>query len=99
MGCCRSVKLLVCELVMAGRSAEQLVGLAELGAIQGMENREQVTETRNRIKEIYTKHRGRKEGGSSREMCLGFLDLREAKEFCYGWIPGTPGFTSQFQRK
>lgn len=35
MGCSRCVKLLVCELVMAGRSAERLVGLTELGAIQG----------------------------------------------------------------
>lgn len=59
-----------------------------------MENKEQVTVTQSHIKEIYTEHRGRKERGtegrkeerkegrregrSSREMSLGFLDLREA---------------------
>lgn len=57
-----AVKLLVCELVMAGRSAERLGSLAELGAIRGMENREQVTVTQSHIKEIYTEHRGRTEG-------------------------------------
>lgn len=58
MGCCTAVKLLVCALVMAGRSTERLGSLAELGAILGggggMENREQVTVTHSHIKEIYT---------------------------------------------
>lgn len=39
MGCYTAVKLLVCELVKAGRDAELLGSLAQLGAIQGMENR------------------------------------------------------------
>ncbi len=98
-----AVKPLVCELVMAGRSAERLGSMAELGAIQGIENREQVIVTHSHIKEIYTEHRGRKdgrkEGGSSRETNPGFLDLRGTEEFCDGWIPGIPEFISQFQRK
>lgn len=40
-----AVKLLVCELVMAGRSTEWLGTIAELEAIQRVENREQVTVT------------------------------------------------------
>lgn len=43
MGCCRCVKLLVCELVMEGRKHRAVGWMAELGAIQGVENREQVT--------------------------------------------------------
>lgn len=57
-----ALKLLVCELVMAGRSEQRLGSLAEPGAIQGMVNREQVTVTQSHIKEIYTEHRGRMEG-------------------------------------
>lgn len=55
--------------------------------------------TQSHIKEIYTEHRGQKERMNSRDMSLGFLDIREAKEFCDGWIPGIPEFISQFQRK
>lgn len=62
-----AVKLLVCELVMAGRSTERLGSLAELGAIRGgVENREQVTVTQSHIKDIYTEYRGRKEGAAAR---------------------------------
>ena len=59
--------------------------------------------TQSHMKEIYSGRRGRKgrkeRGEQQGDECLGFLDLREAEELCDGWIPGTPGFISQFQRK
>lgn len=67
-----AVILLVCELVTAGRGATWLVSWAELGAIQGIENREWATVRQSHIKENYTEHRGRKEGASSRKMSSGF---------------------------
>lgn len=58
-----AVKLLVCELVMAGRSTKLLDSLAELGAIQRVENREQDTVKQNHIKKLNQAQRkgGRKE--------------------------------------
>lgn len=63
-----AVKLLVCELVMAGRSTGLFSSLDELGAIQRVYNREQVTVRQNRIKRnLHQAQRGKKEGVSEQQ--------------------------------
>lgn len=84
MGCCMAVKLLVCELVMAGWSAEWLGSLAELGAIQRIENREQVTVTQSHTKEIYTKHTN--EGKDEQQGQQSVLFRHQGDQWVLWWL-------------